>query len=105
MAAPLIISISHALGKEEALRRLQPGLKRMTAGLPVLTVEQEAWSGDHMEFRIKALGQSASGAMDVADDYVRIELRLPWLLQRLAEGIRDTIQARGRILLENKPRD
>ena len=105
MTAPLIISISHSLGKEEALRRLKPGLRRMTAGLPILTVEQEAWSGDHMEFQIKALGQSASGAMDVADDHVRIELRLPWLLQRLAESIRDAIQARGRILLENKPRD
>ncbi len=105
MTAPLIVSISHALGKEEALRRLKPGLRRMTAGLPILTVEQEAWSGDHMEFQIKALGQSASGAMDVADDHVRIELRLPWLLQRLAESIRDAIQARGRILLENKPRD
>jgi hypothetical protein len=69
VTAPLIISISHSLGKEEALRRLKPGLRRMTAGLPILSVEQEAWSGDHMEFQIKPLGQSASGAMDVADDH------------------------------------
>lgn len=105
MAAPLIISISHSLGKDEALRRLRPGLTRMTSSLPVLTVEEEAWSGDRLEFRVKALGQSASGAMDVADDHVRIELRLPWLLQRLAESIRGAIQTRGHILLGNKPRD
>jgi hypothetical protein len=58
-----------------------------------------------LDFRIKALGQSASGAMDVTDDQVRVELHLPWLLQRLAESIRGAIQTQGRILLENKPRD
>lgn len=103
MAAPLIISISHSLGKEEALRRLRPGLTRMTSTLPVLTVEEETWSGDRLEFRVKALGQAASGMMDVADDHVRVELHLPWLLQRLGESIRNTIQSRGRILLEHKP--
>ncbi len=105
MAAPLVISISHSLGKEEALRRLKPGLTRMTSGLPVLQVEKEEWNGDRLDFRVKALGQSASGAMDVADDQVRVELHLSWLLQRLAESIRAAIQTRGRILLENKPRD
>jgi hypothetical protein len=105
VAAPLVISISHSLGKEEALRRLKAGLTRMTSGLPVLQVENEEWNGDRLDFRIKALGQSASGAMDVADDHVRVELHLPWLLQRLAESIRAAIQTRGRILLENKPRD
>ena len=49
MAAPLVISISHALGKEEALRRLKPGLTRMTSGLPVLQVEKEEWNGDRAE--------------------------------------------------------
>ena len=37
--------------------------------------------------------------MDVADDQVRVELHLPWLLQRLAESIRGAIQTRGRFFL------
>ena len=41
--------------------------------------------------------------MDVAEDHVRVEVQLPWLLQRMAETIRDAIQARGRVLLEHKP--
>jgi hypothetical protein len=71
----------------------------------VLQVEKEEWNGDRLDFRIEALGQSASGAMDVADDQVRVELHLPWLLQRLSGSLRGAIQTRGRILLENKPRD
>lgn len=103
MAAPLIVSISHSLGKEEALRRLRPGFTGVAAALPILKVEQEAWSGDKLEFQISALGQVATGSMDVAEDHVRVEVHLPWLLQRMAESIRGAIQERGRILLEHKP--
>jgi hypothetical protein len=102
MAAPLIVSISHSLGKEEALRRLRPGFTGIAGALPVLKVEEEAWTGDRLEFRVSALGQIAAGAMDVAEDHVRIEVHLPWLLQRMAESIRGAIEARGRILLEHK---
>jgi hypothetical protein len=34
-----------------------------------------------------ALGQSASGSIDVAEDYVRLEVFLPWLLAKLIEPI------------------
>ncbi|MFM9846747.1 MAG: polyhydroxyalkanoic acid system family protein [Hyphomicrobiaceae bacterium] len=103
MAAPLVVSISHSLGKEEARRRLSPGFTKVAATLPILKVEQEAWTGDRLEFRVSAIGQVAEGFMDVAEDHVRVEVHLPWLLQRMAESIRGAIQARGRILLEHKP--
>jgi hypothetical protein len=41
--------------------------------------------------------------LDVAEDHVRVEVHLPWLLQRMAGSIRDAIQARGKVLLEHKP--
>jgi hypothetical protein len=65
-------------------------------------VENEAWNGDRLEFRVSAIGQVAEGFMDVAEDHVRVEVQLPWLLQRMAETIRDAIQARGKVLLEHK---
>lgn len=104
MAAPLVVSISHALGKEEALRRLRPGFTGIAGALPVLKVEEEAWTGDRLDFRVSAIGQVATGAMDVAEDHVRVEVHLPWLLQRMAESIRGAIEARGRVLLEHKPK-
>ena len=80
MSAPLIVSIPHRLGREEATRRLKTGLTRAAASIPVLKVDEERWEGDRMVFRVRALGQLASGHLDVADDHVRLEVTLPRLL-------------------------
>jgi hypothetical protein len=99
MSAPLIVSIPHRLGREEARRRLQGGLSRAAASVPVLSVDEQRWDGDHMDFRVRALGQAASGHIDVADDHVRLEVMLPWLLQRFAQLAQAAIRDRGTLLL------
>ncbi|WP_445217423.1 polyhydroxyalkanoic acid system family protein [Bradyrhizobium sp. Pa8] len=99
MSAPLVVSIPHRLGREEAVRRLKAGLGRAAASIPVMQVEEERWNGDSMNFRIRALGQIASGQVDVADDHVKVEVVLPWLLQRFAEMAQATIRKRGQVLL------
>jgi hypothetical protein len=99
MAAPLIVSIPHSLGREEATRRLKNGLTRAAASVPVIAVDEERWEDSHMFFRVRALGQVASGHLDVADDHVRVEVTLPWLLQRFAEVAQAAIQKRGNLLL------
>jgi hypothetical protein len=35
-------------------------------------------------FRASLLGQSTTGTVDVAEDHVRLEVKLPWLLSLLA---------------------
>ena len=99
MSAPLVVSIPHRLGREEAARRLKTGLGRAAASVPVVQVEEERWSGDTMNFRIRALGQIATGQVDVADDHVKVQVVLPWLLQRFAEMAQATIRNRGQLLL------
>ena len=99
MSAPLVVSIPHRLGREEAVRRLKTGLGRAAASMPVMQVEEERWSGDTMNFRIRALGQIATGQVDVADDHVKVQVVLPWLLQRFAEMAQATIRKRGQLLL------
>ena len=99
MSAPLIVSIPHGLGREEATRRLKAGLTRAATSVPVLTVDEERWEGNRMVFRVRALGQAASGHLDVADDHVRLEVTLPWLLQRFAEVAQVAIRKRGNLLL------
>ena len=99
MSAPLVVSIPHRLGREEAVRRLKTGLGRAAASIPVMQVEEERWSGDSMAFRIRALGQVATGQVDVADDHVKVQVVLPWLLQRFAELAQATIRKRGQLLL------
>jgi hypothetical protein len=102
MSKPLVVSIPHALGKDEALRRLQPGLTRAAAAFPVLTVDEEHWEGDRLNFRVRALGQAASGTVQVADDRIHLEVTLPWLLQKFAQVAQAAIKARGQLLLEKK---
>jgi hypothetical protein len=55
-----------------------------------------------MVFRVRALGQAASGNIDVADDHVRVEVVLPWLLQRFAQAAQTAIRDRGTLLLTKK---
>jgi len=102
MSAPLVVSIPHRLGREEARRRLQSGLTRAAATLPVLKVDEERWDGDRMIFRVRALGQAAAGQVDVEDGHVRVEVTLPWLLQRFAEAAQTAIKNRGKLLLTKR---
>jgi hypothetical protein len=102
MSAPLVVSIPHRLGREEAVRRLKAGLTRAASSVPVLKVDEERWDDNRMIFRVRALGQAASGHVDVADDHVRVEVSLPWLLQKFAEVAQAAIKKRGQLLLDKK---
>jgi putative polyhydroxyalkanoic acid system protein len=102
MSEPLVITISHKLGKDEALRRIKPALSKASENFPVLKVEEETWSGDRLDFRVRAIGQAAAGNVQVTDNTVRLEVTLPWLLHKFGQAVQRTIEGRGRILLEKK---
>src|SRR3979490_2539265 len=102
MSASLVVSMPHQLGREEATRRLKAGLTRAASSIPVLKVDEERWEENRMIFRVRALGQAASGHLDVADDHVRLEVTLPWLLQRFAQVAQVAIKNRGNLLLTKR---
>jgi len=102
MSAPLIVSIPHRLGREEAKRRLRAGLTRAAASIPILQVDEEKWEGDRLVFRVRALGQAASGHLDVAEDHAWLEITLPWLLQHFAKTAQVAIKHRGSLLLTKR---
>jgi hypothetical protein len=103
MTKPLTVSIPHRLGKAEAVRRLQSGLGSVRSEFRyVFTVQEETWVGDILTFRISALGQAASGTVDVREDHVVLEVQLPWLLAQIAEKAQALIRRRGQLLLEKK---
>ncbi len=103
MSEPLVVIIPHRLGKDEALRRIKDGLGRARAEFGwLLSLEEEVWSGDRLTFRITALGQHASGIIDVYEAGVRLEVTLPWLLARFAHAAQRVIGQKGQLLLEKK---
>lgn len=103
MSEPLVVVIPHNLGKEEALRRIQGGIGRAKSEFArLMTIEDEAWEGDSMRFRVAALGQRASGSINVYDSAVRLEVTLPWLLARFAQAVQRVVGHKGQLLLEKK---
>ena len=101
MTAPLTVSIPHTLGREEALRRLRSGLD----GLPqagLLTLDQQAWVDNRMDFTVRALGQAVPGALEVQEDAVRLEVVLPGLLHKLWEPLKTVLLGRAKLLLDKK---
>ena len=103
MSKPLVVSIPHRLGKEEAVRRLKCGLGEAQSRFSHLfTVHEETWTGDHLQFRLSALAQTISGGIDVTDDQVRLEVTLPWLLAKIVATLQPLIRKEGTLMLEKK---
>ena len=102
MSEPVVVTLPHKLGKEEALRRVRPALSKVSDSFPILKVEQEVWSDDRMDFRVRAMGQVAAGNIQVGDTQVRLEVTLPWLLHKFAQAVQKTIAGKGQVLLEKK---
>ena len=103
MSQPLVVSIPHRLGKAEATRRLKAGLGNVRVNYAqFLTIEEEIWDDDSVQFRVRGLGQSAAGKIDVFEDHVQLEVMLPWLLGKLAEKLAPAIRKEGTLMLEKK---
>jgi hypothetical protein len=103
MSENVTVSISHKLGKEEALRRIRTGLARAREkGAGLMQFSDETWTGDKVAFGVSVLGQSASGSIDVHEGHVVIDVRLPWLLAKMADKAKALIEKQGQVLLEHK---
>ena len=103
MSKPLVVMIPHSLGKDEAIRRLKAGIANLHEQFgDKLTRIEDTWTGDHLDFRVSALGQGVTGALDVTNDQVRLELQLPWVLAVFAEKAKGLIQKQGMLMLEKK---
>ena len=103
MSKPLVVTIPHRLGRDEAVRRLKSGLRGAEEKFGrFFTLQEETWTDNRLQFRIAALAQTASGTIDVLDDHVRLEVVLPWLLAKVAEAIQPLIRKEGTLLLEKK---
>lgn len=103
MSEPIVVVIPHRLGKDEALRRIKDGIGRAKTEFAwILSLEEEVWTGDRLSFRASALGQRASGFIDVYETGVRLEVTLPWLLARFAHAAQRVIGQKGQLMLEKK---
>ena len=103
MSEPLVVSIPHRLGRDEAVRRIKSGVgEARTHFAHLLTISDQAWDDNRLSFRASALGQVASGVIDVREDHVVLTVQLPWLLARFAQAASKLISREGTLMLEKK---
>jgi putative polyhydroxyalkanoate system protein len=101
MSQPLIVSVPHRLGRQEARRRLDRGIGRLEGELgALLSGLNYHWHGDTLNFTASAMWQRITGRIEVLDDAVRVEIELPWVMRLLRDTIERRVRGRGIALLE-----
>ena len=56
-----------------------------------------------LNFRASAMWQTITGAIEVLDETVRIEIDLPWLMRLLGDTVTKQVRGRGLAMLEKPP--
>jgi hypothetical protein len=98
---PVVVTIPHRHGKAAAARRIKAGIKAARARYPAqLKIAEESWEGDCLRFRAAVLDQTVTGAIDVADDEVRTEVTLTWLMGHLVQPAEALIRRKGELILQ-----
>ena len=104
MSKPLIIEVPHSLSRDEAKRRIAGGFDHIdkefrSSGLAKM---ESNWSEYRMRFMAQAMGQAITGALDVLDQTVRVEVHMPAFLAIIGGGIRKRLTQEAQALLASK---
>jgi Putative polyhydroxyalkanoic acid system protein (PHA_gran_rgn) len=92
----LMMSVSHQLSQDEALRRI----RAMVAHAKVQYSDKindlrDSWKGNVGTFNVSGMGQKASGTVAVNPSDVTVQIRLPFAASlfksKIESGIRDTL--------------
>src|SRR5262249_7650799 len=103
MSNMLTMSFPHHPTRAESRRRSREQMDTLPSqARGVIASVEQTWTGDTLDFKVTAVGQSVTGQAAVEDQAVRLELTLPWILQMLAGGIRQQIEQKGREMLGHK---
>ena len=101
MAQPIEVDLPHKLGKEEARRRIANNIHKLTEHIPGGAQVESGWTGDQLNLRVQALGDSVQATIDVEETKVRVKVLLPGLLGMFAGPIQAALQRKGHVLLED----
>ncbi len=89
----LNVAIQHALGQEEAARRVKGLLERVVERYQdQVSNLQHQWIGNAVEFGFSAMGMSTNGTISVGDDSVVVDGKLPLAAMMFRGKIEETIR-------------
>lgn len=109
MSRPVTVTIPHALGKDEARRRIDEGFGKMQQQMKsslgpmgAMISFQNRWEGDRLVFEGGGMGQKMTGRLDVRADSVEIQVDVPDMLAAIADKVVGKLKTEGQKLLEKK---
>lgn len=87
------ITIPHNTTREKARERVEQRLSQLETQYGQYASDmQKNWSGDTLDFSVKARGFSGNGKVEVTDTEVIIEGKLPLIAKPFEPRIRSTIE-------------
>ena len=87
------ISVPHNTYKENARRIIEQRLASLESQYGHYASDvQKNWTGDRLDFSVKAKGFSGSGFVDITDNEVIIDGKLPLMAKPFEPRIKNTIE-------------
>ena len=104
MSNPMTVDLPHKLGAEEARRRIERNVGKLTDHIPGGATVGSSWSGNRLHLDIGAMGQQVAADIDIREDIVRLTVTLPPALAFFGGMIEPLIRKQGAEMLEDKSR-
>jgi putative polyhydroxyalkanoate system protein len=101
MSQPIEVDLPHKLGKDEARRRIANNIHKLQESIPGGAHVESGWTGDQLNLRVSALGDTVQSTIDVEETKVRVKMLLPGMLGMFSGLIQGAIQKKGSVLLED----
>lgn len=102
MSNPLTVDLPHKLGAEEARRRIERNVDKLTDHIPGGAKVGSRWNGDRLDLDIDAMGQQVAANIDIQESIVRLTVKLPPALAFFGGMLEPLIRKQGTAMLEDK---
>jgi hypothetical protein len=102
MTTPLTVDLPHKLGAEEARRRIERNVGRLSEHIPGGAEVSSRWNGDRLDLDVGAMGQQIATQIEIQETIVRMTVMLPPALTFFRGMIEPLIRSQGAVLLEDK---
>lgn len=102
MTTPLTVDLPHKLGAEEARRRIERNVGKLTDHIPGGAQVGSRWSGDRLDLDVGAMGQQVSVQIDIQEAVVRMTVNLPPALGFFRGMLEPLIRSQGAAMLEDR---
>jgi hypothetical protein len=104
MSNPMTVDLPHQLGAEEARRRIERNMGKLTDHIPGGAQVSSRWTGNRLDLDIGAMGQQVAAEIDIQESLVRLKVTLPPALAFFGSMIEPLIRKQGTAMLEDKSR-